>query len=83
MRRPVSGDGSESADLVRTVLFGIDEGWFDAYWYGPQPSRGRHLLGRLVRGLPSLARCRMVANDAMSWRYSKARLMAPGQAGTQ
>jgi hypothetical protein len=83
MRRRASGDGSESADLLRTTLFGIDEGWFDAYWYGPRSSRRRNLAGRLVRGLPSLAQCRTVADRAMSWRYSKARLMAPGQAGTQ
>ena len=37
---PVKGVPTR-ADSLR-VIFGVDEGWYDAYWYGERPETKRH-----------------------------------------
>lgn len=41
----------DAADVTRTVLIRIDEGWYDAYWYGECPTSKPRLLARMVRPL--------------------------------
>jgi hypothetical protein len=57
--RPLPPGGTEgaggtdhgSAGMARTVLFGIDTDWYNAYWYGERSDTRQRLRGKLVRGL--------------------------------
>jgi hypothetical protein len=41
----------DATDVTRTVLFRVDEGWYDAYWFGECPASRPRLLARVVRSL--------------------------------
>jgi hypothetical protein len=45
------GTDQGSAGIARTILFGIDMDWYNAYWYGEQSDTRQRLRGKLVRGL--------------------------------
>jgi hypothetical protein len=46
-----TGPYVDSANVLRTALFGGGEGWFDAYWYGQQSGAKPRMLPRLIRRL--------------------------------
>jgi hypothetical protein len=52
--RRFSGPYACSASVMRAGLFRVDEGWFDAYWYGQRSAAKPRLLGRVVRLLRSM-----------------------------
>jgi hypothetical protein len=57
--RRISGPYADSASVLRAGLFRVEEGWFDAYWYGRQSAAKPRLLGRvarLLRGMIAAAR---------------------------
>lgn len=41
----------DAADVTRTVLTQVNEGWYDAYWYGECPTSRPRLLARAVHSL--------------------------------
>lgn len=36
---------------VRVALFQADPGWYEAYWYGPEPKPAKRRLGNLIQRL--------------------------------
>ena len=42
---------ADSASVLRAALYRVDEGWFDAYWYGQQSAAKARMIPRLIRRL--------------------------------
>jgi hypothetical protein len=41
----------DAASVTRRALYGMDEGWYDAYWCKDRPAAKPRLLSRVVRQL--------------------------------
>jgi hypothetical protein len=50
----------DAADVTRRALYGMDDGWYDAYWCRERPPAKPHLLIRVTRCL-AIARGAAVA----------------------
>ena len=42
---------SDAAELTRSTIFRVDDGWYDTYWYGERPDNKLGLISRGVHAL--------------------------------
>jgi hypothetical protein len=47
----LTGLRGAAASITRRALFGVDDGWFDAYWYGDRPEPGLSRLAEVASRL--------------------------------
>jgi hypothetical protein len=46
-----TGPYGDPANLLREALFHVDDGWYNAYWYGQQSAAKARMIPRLFRQL--------------------------------
>ena len=59
-----------AVQILQATMFGVDEDWFDAYWYDRQADARQHLPGRLARGLCD--RIDAARASILAWPFRKA-----------
>ncbi|HSU05501.1 MAG TPA: hypothetical protein VLI93_08005 [Acetobacteraceae bacterium] len=52
----ITGRYVDSDTILRTALFGVNDGWFNTYWCDRQADSKARLVGRVVRRLGSAIR---------------------------